>query len=177
MKRKIVYLGIAVLIISIYLLLAAQSISTIVSVDKWIYDENISLLENETYVIEYKFDANVTIVINVITYEHCIDFKFMDKINYEKFTKGEEYGSIVDVEHTANYMLTYWNSEPDKTYVIFLSNIGQCFQKLVEVKIGISKMPPRNPTEEKAILTKLGFGMLAAAFWTFMYGILKEEKS
>ncbi|MEM2792928.1 MAG: hypothetical protein QW099_07835 [Candidatus Bathyarchaeia archaeon] len=177
MERKIIYLGIAILIVSIYVLLAAQSLSTVVSVDEWIYDKNISLLENETYAIEDMFDSNITIVVNVITYEHCINFKFMDEVNYGRFLRGEEYNSIIDVEHTANYMLTYWNSEANKTYVVFLSNVGQCFEKLVEVKIGVSKMPPRNPTEEKAILTKSGFGMLAGAFWILLYGILKEKRS
>ncbi len=177
MKRKIIYLGIAVLIVGIYALLIAQSLSTMVSVDEWIYDKMIDLLENETYVIEADFNSNTTIVVNIITYQHCIDFKFMDKINYEKFLAGEEYNSIINIEHTANYMLTHWNIEANKTYVVFLSNVGQCFEKMVEVKIGISKAPPRNPTEEKAILVKVGFGMLAVAFWTFMYGLLKEEGS
>lgn len=177
MERKIVYLGVAVLIVSIYVLLAAQSLSTVVNVDRWIYDENIDLLENETYTIEVNFESNTTIIVNVITYEHCIDFKFMDKINHEKFVQGEDYNSIVNVEHTANYMLTHWNSEANGTYVILLSNVGQCFEKLVEVKVGVSKTQPRNPTEEKAILTKAGFGMLAVAFWTLMYGMLRERRS
>jgi len=176
-ERKIIYLGVAVLIAGIYVLLAAQSLSTIVSVDRWIYDENIDLLENETYAIEVNFDPNMTIIVNIITYEHCIDFKFMDKINYEKFIRGENYNSIVNVEHTTNYMLTHWNSEINRTYVILLSNVGQCLEKLVEVKVGVSKTPPRNPTEEKAILTKVGFGMLAVAFWTVMYGMLREKRS
>jgi hypothetical protein len=176
-ERKIIYLGVAVLIVGIYVLLAAQSLSTIVSVDRWIYDENIDLLENETYAIEVNFNPNTTIIVNVIAYEHCIDFKFMDKMNYEKFIRGEDYNSIVNVEHTANYMLTHWNSELNGTYIIFLSNLGQCLEKLVEVKVGVSKTPPRNPTEEKAILTKVGFGMLAVAFWTVMYGMLREKRS
>ncbi|MEM2849002.1 MAG: hypothetical protein QXI36_01855 [Candidatus Bathyarchaeia archaeon] len=177
MERKIVYLGVAVLIVGIYALLIAQSLSTMVNVDEWIYDENIDLLENETDIIEVNIDLNTTIVVNVITYEHCVDFKFMDKMNYEKFLIGEEHSSIIEVEHTANYMLTHWNSEANGTYVVLLSNVGQCFEKLVEVKIGVSKTPPRNPTEEKAILTKAGFGILAVAFWTVMYGLLKERKS
>jgi len=176
-ERKIIYLGVAVLIVGIYVLLAAQSLSIIVGADRWIYDENIDLLENETYAIEVNFDPNVTIIVNVMTYQHCIDFKFMDKINYEKFIRGEDYNSIVNIEHTANYMLTHWNSEVNGTYVIFLSNVGQCFEKLVEVKVGVSKMPPRNPTEEKTILTKAGFGMLAVAFWTVMYGMIRERRS
>ncbi|MBS7611975.1 hypothetical protein KEJ27_07230 [Candidatus Bathyarchaeota archaeon] len=177
MERRIIYLGIAVLIVGIYALLIAQSLSTIVNVDEWIYSRVIDLLENETYAIEVYADSNTTIIVNVITYGHCIDFKFMDKMNYEKFLIGEEYDSIIDIEHTANYMLTYWNSEANRTHVAFLSNVGQCLEKTVEVKIGISKTQPRNPTEEKAILTKVGFGMLAAAFWTVMYGMLKEHKS
>lgn len=176
MDRRLVYLGIAFLIIGICAILAAQSLSTIVSVDRWIYEDKTLLMENETYAVELSFDANVEIVVNVETYQHCVTLMFMDYDNYERFLSGKDYNTIADVEHTMNYMLTYWNTDANKTYVLFLNNIGQCFDKHVTVKVGVSRTPAKTPTEERALLTKVGFGMLAGAFWVLMYGLLRERK-
>ena len=176
MDRRLIYLGIAILIVGIYAILAAQSLSTIVSVDKWIYEEKMLIKENESYSVQLSFNANVEIVVNVETYEHCITLMFMDKDNYERFLSNEDYETIANVEHTTNYMLTHWNTEANKTYVLFLDNIDQCFDKHVTVKVGVSRSPAKTPTEEKALLTKIGFGMLAGAFWILMYGLLSERK-
>lgn len=176
MDRKLVYLGIVFLVGGVYAILAAQSLSTLVSVDKWVYENKILVMENETYAVELSFNANVEIVVNVETYENCITFMFMDYDNYKKYLSGKNYNVIANVEHTNNYMLTYWNTEENGTYVLFLNNIGQCLDKYVAVRVGVSKTPAKTPTEERALLTKVGFGMLAGAFWVLMYGLLRERK-
>ena len=194
MLKSIISLGLSLLALGMFLLLASQILgSSIQSIDveTLLYEERFEMRQEGVRVYNFTFPANVT-VMAIIGSDWCVGLKIYNEheiigvlreLSVENCSDITELMEKLSKPVSWSYNKYYKHLIPNDemtTYYFIVYNYPSCYPKHVYLKIGYTtglvETSKAKPLEFRNQLLSVSLAILALSLLVTLYGFIKETR-